>query len=56
MQIRVMAGAFSFCIFSLGLFLGAGVRPLLMPAMKSEPALIGPNRFLSSAEYSGGKR
>lgn len=42
MQIRVMAGALSFCIFSLGLFPGAGVRPLLMPAMKSEPALIGP--------------
>ncbi len=42
MQIRVVAGALSFCIFSLGLFLGAGVRPLLMPAMKKEPALIGP--------------
>ncbi len=37
-----MAGALSFCIFSLGLFLGEGVRPLLMMAMKSEPALIGP--------------
>lgn len=42
MQIRVLAGALSFCIFSLGLFLGAGVRPLLMPAVKTEPALIGP--------------
>lgn len=42
MQMRVMAGALSFCIFSLGLFLGAGVRPLLMRAMKSDPGLIGP--------------
>jgi hypothetical protein len=42
MWIHVMAGALSSCIFSLGLFLGAGVRPLLMTAMKSEPALIGP--------------
>ena len=42
MQIHAIAGALSFSIFSLGLFLGAGVRPLLMPAMKSEPALIGP--------------
>ena len=42
MQVRVMAAAFSFCIFSLGLFLGAGVRPLLMLAGKSEPGLIGP--------------
>ena len=42
LQIRVVAGALSFCIFSLGLFLGAGVRSLLMPAMKREPALIGP--------------
>jgi hypothetical protein len=42
MLIHVIAEALSFCIVSLGLFLGAGVRPLLMPAMKSEPALIGP--------------
>jgi hypothetical protein len=42
MRIHVMAGALSFCIFSLGLFLGGAVRPLLMTAMKSEPALIGP--------------
>ncbi|ADW71268.1 DUF4149 domain-containing protein [Granulicella tundricola] len=42
MQIHIFVGALSFCIFSLGLFLGAGVRPLLMPAMKSDPALIGP--------------
>lgn len=42
MQTHVIAGSLSFCIFSLGLFLGGGVRPLLMAAMKSEPALIGP--------------
>ena len=42
MWIYVMAGALSFCIFRLVLFPGAGVRPLLMTAMKSEPALIGP--------------
>ena len=42
MPIRVIAGALSFCIFSLGLFLGVGVRPLLMTAMKRAPALIGP--------------
>ncbi|WP_263385097.1 hypothetical protein [Granulicella arctica] len=42
MWIHAIAGTLSFSIFSLGLFLGAGVRPLLMPAMKSEPALIGP--------------
>jgi hypothetical protein len=42
MQIHAVAGALSFCIFSLGLFLGAAVRPLMLPAMKSAPALIGP--------------
>lgn len=42
MQIHVIVGALSFCIFSLGLFLGGGVRPLLMPGMKTEPVLIGP--------------
>jgi hypothetical protein len=42
MQIHVIVGALSFCIFGLGLFLGGEVRPILMIAMKSDPALIGP--------------
>lgn len=42
MQIHVIAGALSFCIFALGMFLVAGVRPLLMTTMKSEPLLAGP--------------
>ncbi len=42
MQIHVWPEHNRFASSSLGLFLGAGVRPLLMPAMKSEPALIGP--------------
>ena len=42
MQIHAITAALSFCIFGLGLFLGGGVRPLLMTAMKSQPALIGP--------------
>ena len=42
MYIHILEGSLFLSIFSLGLFLGAGVRPLLMPAMKREPALIGP--------------
>lgn len=42
MQANVIVGALAFCVFSLGLFLGGGVRPLLIAAMKREPALIDP--------------
>ena len=42
MHHQSVEAALFFCIFSLGLFLGAGVRSLLMPAMREHPALIGP--------------
>ena len=42
MHPQAIEASFFFCIFSLGLFLGAGVRSLLMPAMREQPALIGP--------------
>ena len=42
MHSQAIEAALFFCIFSLGLFLGAGVRSLLMPAMREQPALIGP--------------
>lgn len=42
MHVQGIEASLFFCIFSLGLFLGAGVRPLLIAAMQREPALIGP--------------
>ena len=42
MHIQALEASLFFCIFSLGLYLDAGVRSLLMPAMREQPALIGP--------------
>jgi hypothetical protein len=42
MQPQAIEASLFFCIFSLGAFLGAGVRSLLMPAMRDQPALVGP--------------
>ena len=42
MHVEAIEASLFFCILSLGLFLGAGVRSLLLPAMKEQPALIGP--------------
>jgi hypothetical protein len=42
MHVQVIEASLFFFIFSLGLFLGAGVRPLLVAAMQKEPVLIGP--------------
>ena len=42
MHTQVIEGSLFLSIFSLGLFLGAAVRPLLIDAMNREAVLIGP--------------